>query len=43
MKQLKEQQAITYKLNKIKDKLPNGEIKESVNKKLKYVNKPIEK
>ena len=43
MSQHKEQQEITDKLQQIKDKLPEGKIKESVDKKLKYINKPIGK
>jgi len=42
MSQHKEQQT-QDKLIKIKDKLPDGVIKQSVEEKLKYINKPIRK
>jgi hypothetical protein len=45
MSQQKGQQPTTMetKLQQLKDKLPEGKMKESVNEKLKYVNKPIQK
>lgn len=46
MSQQKEQQqpiTMATKLQQLKDKLPEGYLKDSVNEKMKYVNKPIQK